>query len=130
MIRHKHILVIDDEEDMRLVIQACLEEIVGWEVSLAASAQHGLVQFLQATPDAVLLDVMMPNMDGVEFLKSLRLYVENQSIPVVFLTAKSDFIYLEDFSNLGVKGIIQKPFDPLHLADQISNLLDWDLLDA
>lgn len=130
MISRKHILVIDDEEDMRFVIQACLEEIAGWEVSLAASSEHGLVQFLLATPDAILLDVMMPNMDGLEFLKSLRFYLNNQSVPVVFLTAKSDFMYLEDFSNLGVKGIIQKPFDPLQLADQISHLLDWNLLDA
>jgi len=86
----KRVLVVDDEANVRIVVRTCLEILGEWEVLLAASGQEGLFLTQTERPDAILLDVMMPGMDGVAFVRELQANPELQAIPVVFLTAKAD----------------------------------------
>jgi len=123
----KRILLIDDEVNVRTVVQACLEHLGGWEVLLAASGQEGLAGAEAEQPDAILLDGMMPGMDGVMFLRQLRGNPAINSIPVVFLTAKASLTEPKRYLELGAKGAIAKPFDPLTLASEIAMALNWKL---
>jgi CheY-like chemotaxis protein len=122
----KRILVIDDEANVRIVVQTCLEILGEWEVLLAASGQEGLLLTQTKKPDAILLDVMMPGMDGVAFVRELQANPELRAIPVVFLTAKAELTQPRQFQALGVSGAIAKPFNPLTLHDQIATSLGWD----
>jgi CheY-like chemotaxis protein len=123
----KRVLVIDDQPDVQAVVQACLEEIAGWQVTTATSGQEGLIKVATDQPDAILLDMMMPGMDGFAFLKALRVHPAGAVVPVVLLTAKSHLPQVEELQALGVKGVIAKPFDPFRLAVEIATLLTWDL---
>lgn len=122
---NKRILYVDDAVHVQLVVQACLENLGGWEIILADSAETGLQLAETCKPDAILLDGMMPGTDGVAFLRLLRANPTIQEIPVVFLTAKADLIEPEQYLPLGVKGAIAKPFDPLTLASHIAQVLGW-----
>lgn len=121
----KRVLVVDDEADIREVIQMCLELVEGWDVLLAASGDEGLMSAQSEQPDAVLLDVMMPEMDGVATFKQLQANRETRQIPVLLLTAKVQPTDRQRFAELGVAGVITKPFDPLTLTAQIKALLQW-----
>ncbi len=123
----KQIMVVDDEANIREVLQTCLETLAGWEVVLAASAEEGFLLLQSTTPDAILLDVMMPEMDGISFLKQLRLTHSNHSIPVIFVTANANFIQPSEYDHLRFSGIIYKPFDPLNIVGEISLILGWNL---
>lgn len=123
----KRILVIDDELHIRQILKACLENLAGWNVSLAASGREGLRKAVLEKPDAILLDVMMPEMDGLALLQQLQSNPLAQSIPVVFLTAKLSLTEPQRFQILGVQGAIAKPFNALTLVPQIANILAWDL---
>ncbi|MBC8122575.1 MAG: response regulator [Gemmatimonadaceae bacterium] len=122
---NKRVLVIDDEADIREVIQTCLELMEGWDVLLAGSGEEGLMSAQSKQPDAVLLDVMMPEMDGVATFKQLQANRETRQIPVLLLTAKVQPTDRQRFAALGVVGVITKPFDPLTLTAQIKALLQW-----
>jgi CheY-like chemotaxis protein len=126
----KRILVIDDEANVRIVVRTCLEILGEWKVLLAASGHEGLVLAQTERPDAILLDVMMPRMDGVAFVRELQANPELHAIPVVFLTAKADLTQARQFQALGVRGAIAKPFNPLTLHDQIATSLGWNKADA
>lgn len=121
----KRILVIDDEEDIREVAQLSLEMVAGWEVFTAASGSEGIVKAKTHQPDAILLDVMMPDMDGPATYKQMQLQTSIQHIPVILLTAKVQPNDRRRFAELGVRGVIAKPFEPMMLASQISELLSW-----
>ncbi len=123
----KRILIIDDEVDVRAVIQGCLEDVGGWDVVTAESAKDGLAKVIMDAPDAIMLDVMMPGIDGLAFLAILRNYVKETQIPVVLLTAKISVIESAELSGLNVKGIIAKPFDPFFLVEQFANFLNWQV---
>lgn len=119
----KRVLVIDDEDDIREVAQASLEIMAGLEVILACS-REGLIKAEMEQPDVILLDVMLPDMDGVTVFKQLRVNPATQHIPVIFLTAKVqafDQLYLKQ---LGAKAVIAKPFKPQQLASQLLAILD------
>ncbi|HEY9725003.1 MAG TPA: response regulator [Chroococcales cyanobacterium] len=122
----KRILFIDDELHVRQVVKACLEALGGWDVLLAASGQEGLVKAVSEKPNAILLDVMMPGMDGLALLQELKANPVTESIPVVFLTARLSLTEPQRFQELGVKGAIAKPFNPLTLVPQIANALGWN----
>ena len=122
----KQVLFIDDELHVRQVVKACLETLGGWNVLLAASAQDGLVKAVSEKPDAILLDVMMPGMDGLALLQELKDNPVTESIPVVFLTARRSLTEPQRFQDLGVKGAIAKPFNSLTLAPKIANVLGWN----
>jgi CheY-like chemotaxis protein len=121
---HK-ILIIDDEEDIREVAALSLETVAGWTVVTANSGAQGLARAIEHQPDAVLLDVMMPGMDGPSTFRELRKNPLTASIPVLLLTAKVQASDQRRFADLGVRAILFKPFDPLTLAQQISNVLGW-----
>jgi CheY-like chemotaxis protein len=121
---HK-ILIIDDEEDIREVAALSLETVAGWTVITANSGAQGLARAIEHQPDAILLDVMMPSMDGPTTFRELRKNPVTASIPVLLLTAKVQASDQRRFADLGVQAILFKPFDPLTLAQQIASALAW-----
>ncbi|WP_026733745.1 response regulator [Fischerella sp. PCC 9605] len=121
----KSILLIDDEKHLSTVIQACLEKLGGWTVLKASSGSEGLRKAEAEHPDAILLDVMMPDIDGVTLLHKLQENPTTRAIPVVLLTAKVQQNNYKQYSLLRIAGVIAKPFDPLRLADQVAEALNW-----
>jgi DNA-binding response OmpR family regulator len=121
----KHLLIIDDEDHIREVACLSLEMTQGWRVSTAHCGAVGVELAKREKPDAILLDVMMPDRDGPTTLRELQLAAETKDIPVIFLTAKVQGPDRRKFLELGVQGIIAKPFDPLTLGEQIREVLGW-----
>lgn len=121
----RRILIIDDDEAIREIAKASLELTTGWTVLTAPSGRQGISAALADHPDAILLDVMMPDMDGPAVVRRLREQPEALSIPVLFLTAKIQKADLREFKNLGVQGVISKPFDPLKLGGLVAMWLAW-----
>jgi CheY-like chemotaxis protein len=121
----KHILLIDDEKHISTVVKACLVTLGGWAVSMAESGQEGLLKAKQEQPDAILLDVMMPDMSGLTLLEKLRKEPLTKTIPVLLLTAKAQTSDRNGYTHLDIVGVITKPFEPLKLAEQIAEVLGW-----
>ena len=121
----KRILVVDNEAYIQEVAKVCLETVAGWDVILASSGQECLQTAAQEQPDAILLDVMMPDMDGIETFQKLRSQPATQAIPVILLTAKVQASDRRRYTSMGAVTAIAKPFDPLKLADQIATALGW-----
>lgn len=122
---HK-VLIIDDEDDIREVAALSLESVAGWEVVTASSGSQGLARAVEHRPDAILLDVMMPGMDGPTTFRELRKNPATAKIPVLLLTAKVQSSDQRRFADLGVEAVLFKPFDPLTLSDQIAGVLGWN----
>lgn len=121
----KRILVVDDEEHLRELVQACLEDLAGWDTSTAASGEECL-HFLQThRVSAVLLDVSMPGMDGIAVFERLQANPLTRSIPVILLTAKVLPSDRARFAQLGVAGVITKPIEPATLTAEVSEILGW-----
>lgn len=119
----KQILVIDDEQVIQEVLRACLEDLAGWQMLSATSGQQGLDLAAAKLPDAVLLDLSMPGMSGIEALERLRENPVTQTIPVALLTAS---VHSEEkLLELEIAGFIPKPFSPLTLIDQITEIFGW-----
>ena len=121
----KRILIIDDEEDIRQVAALSLEAVAGWDVVTANSGAQGVETAACEQPDAILLDVMMPGMDGPTTYGRLQEDPRTSHIPVMLLTAKVQGPDLRIFASLGVRAVLFKTFDPLTLSDQIAELLGW-----
>ena len=121
----KSILIIDDEPPIRAAIPASLEMLGGWRVLLAGSGQEGLIKAAIAQPDAILLDVMMPEMDGLAVVQDLRADPGTHAIPVILLTATSHLVNSQQLLDLNISLVISKPFQPQHLVHQISTILNW-----
>lgn len=119
----KKILYVEDEVDIQLIVQIALCDIGGFVVEICSSGKEALQKIEEFNPDLVLLDVMMPEMDGPETLKQLRKLENFSSIPVIFVTAKIQEQELAEYKRLGALDIISKPFDPLTLAEQIKNIV-------
>lgn len=119
------ILVVDDEEDMREVAQLSLEMVGGWSVLTASSAEEAVRVAALELPDAILMDVMMPDADGPETVLRLRARAETRHIPVVLLTAKVGEADVKGFEALEVAGVLAKPFDPMRLPAQLATVLQW-----
>ena len=116
-------LIIDDEDDVRQVVRLSLGRVGGMEVADASSGAAGIVLAAETGPDFILLDLMMPEMDGVETLGRLRENPRTESIPVIFLTAKALPSEIERLRSLGALDVIVKPFNPMTLADQLRSIL-------
>jgi CheY-like chemotaxis protein len=123
----KRILIIDDESDIREVVALTLETAGDFDVIIANGGRAGLTAARDQRPDLILLDVMMPELDGPSTFLELLQSDATRSIPVVFLTAKVQTADLRRLSDLGALGILAKPFDPMHLADDIAALAGWAL---
>lgn len=121
----RRILIIDDDDDIRQVAALSLETVAGWDVLMANSGANGIRRAQEERPDAVLLDVMMPGMDGPTTFQEFQKIPEIANIPVMLLTAKVQGADQKRFAGLGVAAILFKPFDPLTLAQQISDVLGW-----
>jgi CheY-like chemotaxis protein len=121
----KRVLVIDDEADIRAILQGCLEEIAGWEVLTASSGEEGVTLASTAQPDGILMDVSMPGMGGLEALQLLKSNPQTAIIPVVFLTARALPEDQARFADLGSAGVIVKPFDPMILVEQVASVFGW-----
>jgi CheY-like chemotaxis protein len=123
----RRILIIDDEDDIREVAALSLEATAGWEIVAASSGAEGIVAAADPghRPDAILMDVMMPGMDGPTTFRRMQQNPEISNIPVLLLTAKVQGVDQRRFADLGVAGVLFKPFDPLMLAQQISDTLGW-----
>ena len=121
----KCVLVVDDEVHIREVAQVSLETVAGWRILTASSGQEGIAKAWTEQPDAILLDVMMPEMDGPTTVAKLKANDDTRDIPVILLTAKVQASDRRSFDSLGVQGVIAKPFDPLTLSDEVSSALGW-----
>jgi CheY-like chemotaxis protein len=119
----KHILLVDDEDDIREVAGISLEAVGGWQVSRASSGVEGIAMALAERPDAILLDVMMPGIDGHTTFQRLQVDPQTRDIPVILLTAKVQAADRQRFEKLGVAGVLTKPFDPMALPDQVATIL-------
>jgi CheY-like chemotaxis protein len=125
-VESRHVLIIDDEEDIREIVQLTLEAVGGWEVITAESGNEGLIQAQIQQPDAIILDMMMPDMDGFSTLANLQANPSTSDIPVIFITAKVETVDRNRYAELGAVAIISKPFDPMTLTAQIARILGWD----
>ena len=124
---NRRILIVDNEPSIQEVAQICLETIAGWEVSIASSGLEGLAAAEREQPDAILLDIMMPDMDGLDTFSRLQANPVTRSIPVILLTAKVQTTNCQDYTELGIRSTIAKPFNPLALAQEIATTLGWKL---
>ena len=115
------LLLVDDDDDIRAIARMSLTRVGGWEVAPAASADEAEAAARQAPPDVVLLDVMMPDVDGPATLERLRPLIGDA--PVIFLTAKTGAGDLERLTSLGALGVIAKPFDPMALPGEVDGLI-------
>lgn len=118
------ILYVDDEPDIREVAAMSLELDPEFEVRTAASGVEALPLAAEWKPDLILLDVMMPVMDGPTTFGRLREQPDTAGIPVVFITARTQAQEVEGFKALGAKGVIAKPFDPMGLASTVRGYLN------
>jgi len=122
----RRLLVVDDEPAIREIAQVSLETIGGWDTVGAGSGTEALARAAAERPDAILLDVMMPGIDGPETVVRLRDEPSTRDIAVVLLTAKVQPSERARLAELpGVAGVIAKPFDPLTLAAQVAEVVGW-----
>lgn len=121
----KRILVIDDEADIREIARMSLALTTNWEVWTAATSEEGIEIAAQQCPDAILLDVMMPGMDGLATLKVLQNKPTTKNIPVLLLTAAVRATAEQKYDALGATAVLTKPFDPGKLSQQIKTALNW-----
>src|SRR5437762_11918497 len=119
----KHLLIIDDEDCIREVASLGLEMTQNWTITMAPSGAAGLALARSVSPDAILLDVVMPDLDGPATLRFLQSEEATSKIPVIFLTAKVQAADKRKLLQLGVKGVIAKPFDPMTLGTEICETL-------
>ena len=119
------VLVVDDDDDIRQLAQMALEVTAGWNV-LAASGGPQAIEIARAHhPDAVLLDMMMPGMDGLTTFDALQAEEATRGIPVILFTAKLQVGDSQAWDGYAIEGAIPKPFDPMTLADQVAEMLSW-----
>jgi CheY-like chemotaxis protein len=113
------ITYVEDEPDIRAVAQIALAELGGFTVDVCGSGAEALERAPTFKPDMIVLDVMMPVMDGIETYRAMKADARLADAPVVFMTARVQSHEVENYKAIGVKGVIPKPFDPLTLADQV-----------
>jgi CheY-like chemotaxis protein len=119
----KTVLLVDDDQNIRFVAQMSLEGLTSWEVMAAESGPDALKQVEGKTPDVILLDMMMPGMDGPATFAKLKERPELASVPIIFMTAKVQTHEIASYRQLGAAGVITKPFDPMSLADEIRQIV-------
>jgi CheY-like chemotaxis protein len=117
------VLLVDDDPDIRMVSGLSLTRVGKWAVHAAASGAEALALLATVRPDVILLDVMMPLMDGPTLLGRIREIPALAHVPVIFLSAKVQAREVKRYLELGAAGVIVKPFDPMKLPDDIRQLL-------
>jgi CheY-like chemotaxis protein len=119
----RKVLLVDDEDDIRTIGQLSLSRVGRWQTVLAASGAEAVTKAAAEQPDLILLDVMMPGMDGPTTLGQLRAQASTAQTPVIFMTAKIQKQEVARYLELGAVGVIGKPFDPMTLPAEIKKLL-------
>jgi CheY-like chemotaxis protein len=122
----KQILIVDDQEHLRELIQLCLEDLAGWNTLVAASGQECLQILQTERPNAILLDLSMPGMDGFAVYDRLQSDPITRSIPVILLTARVLSTDVAEFAKMGVAGVIPKPFEVTTLPGKVAEILGWN----
>jgi len=120
----KRILHVEDVPSIQVITRIALERLGGFEVLCCPSGQAALEQVEAFAPQLILLDVMLPQMDGVELLRQLAERIDLSDVPVVFLTGNLQFEEHDELSRLGMRAVLHKPFDPLQLADRLRTI--WE----
>ncbi|WP_019594896.1 response regulator [Thioalkalivibrio sp. ALM2T] len=118
----QRILYVEDEPDIRAVAQLALETVGGFTVKVCGSGEEAAHDAEDFAPDLILLDVMMPGMDGPSTLEALREIPALVEVPVAFMTAKVQPSEIEHYKSLGARDVIAKPFDPMQLADEVRRI--------
>ena len=118
------ILYVEDDVDIQTVAQIALEVVGGFQLKTCSSGKEAIREAAGFMPDLLLLDVMMPEMDGPTTLEGLRKCENTKNTPVIFMTAKVQATEVAYYKSLGALGVIAKPFDPMILATQVRKL--WD----
>lgn len=121
----RRVLVVDDDESIRVVAEVALESVAGWQVRTADGGVTGLALAAEHRPDVILLDVMMPGLDGLATFRLLQEDPVTREIPVVLVTAKVAHGDRADWDGLAIAGVIPKPFDPMTLGRQVAEMLGW-----
>jgi CheY-like chemotaxis protein len=120
----KKVLLVEDDDNIRLITRTSLEGLTSWSVIEANSGQVALTLAGAELPDLILLDIMMPGMDGPTTFSHLKEKADTADIPVIFMTAKVQTQELEGYIKLGAAGVITKPIDPMLLPEQITGILE------
>ena len=118
----KKILYVEDQRDIQLIAKVALTSISDYELMLCSSGEEALANMAEFAPDLLLLDVMMPGMDGPAILKEIKRSDDLKNIPVIFITAKVLPNEIDDLMSMGVLGVIAKPFDPVSLGENIQQI--------
>jgi CheY-like chemotaxis protein len=119
----RKVVLCDDDPDIRAIGEMSLRDVGGWDVVCVNDGYAALEAARAERPDLILLDIMMPRLDGPGTFEKLRLDPQCSEIPVVFMTAKAQSHELRGYTELGAAGVIAKPFDPITLPDEIRALL-------
>lgn len=119
----QNVLLVDDDRDLRTIGEMALSSVGGLTVRCAASGVDALRMAREELPDVILLDVMMPGLDGPSTLEELRADPVTRDVPVIFMTAKIQSHEIARYRQLGATGIIPKPFDPMTLADEVRRIV-------
>ena len=118
----RRILFVEDDPDIQVVATMALEALGGFSVTACGSGNEALARFPELAPDLVLLDVMMPGMDGLATLEALRRLPEAATVPVVFMTARVQDHETARYLELGAADVIAKPFNPMTLSDTVRSI--------
>lgn len=118
----KKILLIDDDKDIHIIVKFSLRDLPEVELSAVLSGEEGVKAAMDLHPDLILLDVMMPDMDGIATLQAIKLFPSLANTPVIFLTAKAQKNEVEEYYKHGVLDVIVKPFDPTTFSTEITKL--------
>tara|TARA_R110002020_G_scaffold258934_3_gene472793 strand:+ start:316 stop:708 length:393 start_codon:yes stop_codon:yes gene_type:complete len=118
------ILYVEDDLDIQTVAKLALEVVGGFNVKVCSSGEEAMAEAEHFSPDLILLDVMMPGMDGPNTMASLRQLKTLQKVPVIFMTAKVQPKEVEQLISLGAESVIAKPFDPMTLSSQVRSI--WE----
>lgn len=122
MSKLRRILVVEDDADIQVIAQMVLEEVGGYEVQICESGAQALERVRSWTPDLLLLDVMLPVMDGPAILAAIRALPSLSRVPAIFMTAKVQPDEVQAYQDLDVLGVISKPFNPMQLTQRIEEL--------
>jgi two-component system OmpR family response regulator len=120
------IMMVEDEPDIQAVARVALEAVGGFQVEMCSSGKEALEKVLSHSPDLILMDVMMPGMDGPSTLQALRAFPPTAAFPVIFMTAKVQSHEVSKYKDIGALGVIAKPFDPMTLASTIRTIWEQD----
>ncbi|MBZ4419226.1 response regulator [Myxococcus sp. RHSTA-1-4] len=119
----RKVMLVDDEDDIRTIGNLSLSRVGGWQTVLASSGAEALEKAAAEKPDLILLDVMMPGMDGPTTFAKLRAQEATARTPIIFMTAKIQKQEVARYLELGALGVIGKPFDPMTLPQEIRKLV-------